>query len=801
MRRWNRWTVATVLALLLAGGAASGLPARAATTLVVNTTADLAAPCQSAAFSLRCALIQANTDGAGDTITFHIPAGTPGCAGTPAVCTIRPRSALPALTASSTVINGYSQPGASPNTQALSAGDNAVITVHLDGSRAGVGVDGLVLLGAGDSVQGLSITGFQTCFSCTGTPGAQTGGSAVRINGPRDSVAGNFLGVAPDGLTGAGNQFAGVLIGPRQIAAPSAAGGDIIGGNTPAASNVLSGNSDCTGGDCKGFGVYVNGGSGSVIARNYIGTTVSGTEALSNSATGVVILTPNNILGSTTAGAGNVISGNGGDGVLIGGSGAVVVGNKIGTNAAGSAGLGTAGLGNGSHGLDIQAPGARVAGNMISANGDTGLVLETSGNVVQGNLIGTDITGATGLGNGFHPTAIFLGQPINGTDGLVVCAGPNTIGGTAPGTGNVVSANAGDGISLVSSGNVVQGNRVGTNAAGTAALANGVDGIGSQAFPLQGVGFCQQAPNSGGSNNTIGGSMPGAGNLIGGNAGDGVDLVAGTGNTIAGNRIGTTAAGTGALGNGGMGVFLGAVCDDGVCQPSSNDTIGGTGTGVGNIIGANGADAIHIDGTGGGVGNVVQGNRIGTDTTGQIALGNLGNGIFVGNGAVNDSVGGTAAGASNTIARNGGAGVLVGASASDTGTHISVNQNAIFANGGLGIDLAPQGMVNCTAGSGPNDYTPCPIIQRATTARVSGTACPGCGVEVFIAVAGEGDQGHGEGKTFLGRATADAGGAWSLSLSGGQVGSGQQLTATATTPVAFATAAETSEFAANVTVS
>jgi hypothetical protein len=591
-----------------------------------------------------------------------------------------------------------------------------------------------------------------------------------------------------------------VLIGPRQISDPSGAGGDLVGGTTPAASNVLSGNSDCTGGDCGGFGVYVTGGSGSVIARNYIGTTVSGTEALSNSATGVVILTANNILGSTTAGAGNVISGNGGDGVLIGGSGTIVVGNKIGTNAAGTGGLGTTELGNRSHGLDIQAPGARIAGNVISANGDTVLVLETSGNVVQGNLIGADATGSIALGNGFHPTAIFLGQPINGTDGLVVCAGPNTIGGTAPGAGNVISANAGDGISLVSDGNVVQGNRVGTNAAGTAALPNSIDGIGSQTFPFKGVGFCQQAPGSGGNNNTIGGTVAGAGNLISGNAGSGVDLVAGIGNSIAGNRIGTTAAGTGALGNSGMGVFLGSVCDEGACRASSNNAIGGTGTGAGNVIGANGGDGIHIDGTGGGISNTVRGNAIGTDLTGQVAVGNRGNGVFVGNGAVNDSVGGTGAGAGNTIAHNGGAGVLIGASGSDTGTHTSVNQNAIFSNGGLGIDLAPRGTVNCTAGTGPNDYTPCPLIQQATTAQVSGTACPGCSVEVYIASAGPGDQGHGEGQSFLGRATADANGAWSLSLSSGQVGTGQQLTATATTPVAFATAAETSEFAANVVV-
>jgi hypothetical protein len=81
-----------------------------------------------------------------------------------------------------------------------------------------------------------------------------------------------------------------------------------------------------------------------------------------------------------------------------------------------------------------------------------------------------------------------------------------------------------------------------------------------------------------------------------------------------------------------------------------------------------------------------------------------------------------------------------------------------------------------------------------------GTACKGCRVEVFIAATDAGDLGHGEGKTFLGATKAGAGGSWSLALAPGQVSSGRRVTATATTPVAFATAAETSEFTANVMV-
>jgi len=154
-------------AAVVAGGlVALPGPARASATLVVNTTADLTAPCQASAFSLRCAIAQANADGSGDTVEFHVPATAAGCTGTPAVCTIQPRRALPALRAGSTVIDGGSQPGAVPDTLPLGKGDNAVITVRLDGALAGKGADGIDITGAHDTVKGLSITGFKICFVC-----------------------------------------------------------------------------------------------------------------------------------------------------------------------------------------------------------------------------------------------------------------------------------------------------------------------------------------------------------------------------------------------------------------------------------------------------------------------------------------------------------------------------------------------------------------------------------------------------------------------------------------------------------
>src|SRR5205085_8467163 len=132
----------------------------------VTTNAELAT-CSPSMYSLRCAISQANSDGAGDTIAFNIPSTDPGCSPTTinaaavAVCKIALTSPLPSLSASSTVVNGDTQPGAAANTNPPGAADNAIITVQLDGAGAGSSfVSGLVVRGATDTIEGLSITNF-----------------------------------------------------------------------------------------------------------------------------------------------------------------------------------------------------------------------------------------------------------------------------------------------------------------------------------------------------------------------------------------------------------------------------------------------------------------------------------------------------------------------------------------------------------------------------------------------------------------------------------------------------------------
>jgi hypothetical protein len=176
-----------------------------------------------------------------------------------------------------------------------------------------------------------------------------------------------------------------------------------------------------------------------------------------------------------------------------------------------------------------------------------------------------------------------------------------------------------------------------------------------------------------------------------------------------------------------------------------------------------------------------------------VALGNGGSGLSVSYVGVSP---GTIS--SNTIANNNGSGVLVGPGSLTFGNHVAINCNSIFANIGLGSDLTPQGTVNCTTPPpGPNDYTQCPVILSAKTSQVSGTACANCTIEIYIATNEGNDLGHGEGKTFLGSATAHGSGNWSLALSAGQVSAGQMLTATATTT---SSPLETSEFGVNVVV-
>lgn len=428
--------------------------------------------------------------------------------------------------------------------------------------------------------------------------------------------------------------------------------------------------------DIQGFlfaGLVLTGPGGDVVAGN---------EILFN-VTGILIQdSSNNIIGGTAPSDANTIFGNQAEGIEIKGfttsTGNQVLGNFIGNSD------GTAAAGN-SIGIDLEgsgniiggtAPGAR---NIISGNSSTGVFIHGPDNRVEGNFIGVDGTGTLPLGNHGDGVAI---SASNGAHG-------NIIGGTVPGARNIISGNIGNGVGLSGDGNVVEGNYIGTDVTGEASVGN----------TQNGVALVRNA------NNTVGGIAAGAGNVISGNDGDGVLLRGCTDCLVQGNIIGADALGTSNLGNGGQGVDI----DPG----TSGNTIGGAVPGAGNVISGNFGNGVLIHDSGA-TGNIVQGNFIGADKSGA-ALGNSANGVAILGGASNNTIGGANPGAGNFIAFNHANGVAV-----YSGSGNRITGNAVFANGGIGIDLNNNGPTANDAGdadTGANHLQNAPVLLRATVWR------------------------------------------------------------------------------------
>ena len=156
----HRRAIATALVVALSIGASLSQQAQvaAAATVTVTTVADT--PCAGPAgglMSLRCAILTANADQSGDTIDFDI---NPKACSSSKSCIITPSSALPALTAAGTTIDGYTQPGSAPSSNtSFGKGDNAVIKVVIDGANL-KGSPGLEISGSNDTVDGLAIIAF-----------------------------------------------------------------------------------------------------------------------------------------------------------------------------------------------------------------------------------------------------------------------------------------------------------------------------------------------------------------------------------------------------------------------------------------------------------------------------------------------------------------------------------------------------------------------------------------------------------------------------------------------------------------
>jgi parallel beta-helix repeat protein len=227
-------------------------------------------------------------------------------------------------------------------------------------------------------------------------------------------------------------------------------------------------------------------------------------------------------------------------------------------------------------GLNITAGNSTIKGLVLNRFTGPAIKLQSNGNTVQGNFIGTDVTGMVATGNSGD------GIEINNATG-------NLVGGLTAGAGNLISGNfRGVEITSGASANLVQGNFIGPNALGTGALGNIVRGV-----HIQG----------GAHDNTIGGTSAAARNLISGNSAAGIliEAAGSTGNIVQGNFIGTQVDGVSALGNGSEGVRI----HDG----ASNTTIGGITSGASNKIAFNGNAGISLS-SNAGTGNVMRGNSI-----------------------------------------------------------------------------------------------------------------------------------------------------------------------------------------------
>jgi hypothetical protein len=460
----------------------------------------------------------------------------------------------------------------------------------------------------------------------------------------------------------------------------------------------------------------------------------------------------------------------GGIGILLDANGGnVIQGNYLGTDAAGTIALpnfvGVQVQGGGSNNLIGGAtPAAR---NLLSANISGGLLLYNAGtgNLVQGNYIGTNAAGTAALEN---LSGVWVGYGA---------AAHNSIGGTAPGAGNLISGNSvGVNLSVGANNNLIQGNYIGTNSSGTAALGNSY-GVFLQIYT---------------SSNLIGGTAPSSRNIISGNSLGIYFINNPVGNQVEGNYIGTDPSGTAAVGNG-VGVAL--------QNASADNTIGGTAA-AGNIISGNVLYGIYLhdpDVSG----NLVQGNSIGVSAAGT-PLGNGGDGVHISLGAHDNQIGGPLTGSAaefgNRIAFNGGAGVAV-VDATSTGN--AIRGNSIHDNAALGIDLAADGVTpdGPAPRTGPNqlqNYPQLSSVQGGNTTRITGilNALPNTTYVLDFYASAVGDpSSFGQGQRYLGSGpvSTDANGDVTFDSAAfaalGASSPGEIITATATDP-----AGNTSEF-------
>ena len=388
------------------------------------------------------------------------------------------------------------------------------------------------------------------------------------------------------------------------------------------------------------------------------------------------------------------------NGILIDADEVSVFGCFIGTDATGTISVPNQGFGvQVSAGNGVRIGGATSGGactgdcNVIAGatpeKANVLLDLGSTGALVRGNFIGTDVTGTApitpsttiGIADKGH------GNRIGGTVGT-------TPGGPCTGDCNLISGNSLSGgivLNQAATGSVVQGNFIGTDVTGTTPVIGTAGAFGINSFAAGAM---------------IGGTTPAARNVVSGNP---VGIyVAGSNTIVQGNYLGSDAAGMAAMPNSGPGVIVSQA--DGV-------TIGGTAAGAGNLI-----SGTSIRGYGVGIQQATNthllGNLIGTAADGTTPLPNASHGVLISDQSSNSVIGNPVAGADNTIAFNGGDGIRIDGGAPPVRAN-SIHGNSIYSNGGAGIALI----------SNANDNIAPPIITGVDP--VHGTACAPCVVEIY----------------------------------------------------------------------
>ena len=385
---------------------------------------------------------------------------------------IAPNANLPAITAP-VEIDGYSQPGSSPASAAIPAVPGAVIDA-VNTTQA------LALNTSNSLIQGLAIHD---------SSGAMAGPDGIQIAGNANRIEGNHIGTSAAGTTkGMWNLATGVAILAGQ--------GNVVGGSLPEDANVIA--------EVDGDGVAIAANANTVVG-NRLGLPYGG--GLGNHVNGISVTGNDNRIGKTSAGGRNVISANNDHGVLISGNGNAVEGNYVGLDENGASGPG-----NILDGVHIVGSQNLVRGNAAGLNG-AGVALDGSNNSVIANTLGT--------------------AAASNDDGVLVLGGnTNVVGGDEEDERNVISGNNDSGVDIEGGQNHrVEGNRIGTDADGVAAVANG-NGVSVESS------FNVVADNLLSGNNDAGVMLDG----------DGVGPPP-IGNTVERNVIGLDAGGSAALPN------------------------------------------------------------------------------------------------------------------------------------------------------------------------------------------------------------------------------------------------------------